>query len=114
MTGLDVQAALEHDGHFVPGFVHFAAVDALDREHVEDHGVPVDGHFAAGMPSMAILPPWHMLASMSRKAARVARHLQADVEAFLHAQLAFGRRRSIRLRTSTASVAPIFCASSSR
>ena len=36
---------------------------------------------------MAILPPWHMLASMSRKAVRVAGHFQADVEAFLHAEL---------------------------
>ena len=35
---------------------------------------------------MAILPPWDMLASMSRKAAGLPRHLQADVEALLHAE----------------------------
>ena len=56
---------------------------------------------------MAILPPWHMLASMSRKASRVARHLQAHVEALLHAQLLLDARRCSRVRTSTASVAPI-------
>src|SRR6185369_17410652 len=30
--GLDVQAALEHDVHLVPGLVHLAAVDPLDGE----------------------------------------------------------------------------------
>ena len=40
------------------------------------------------MPSSAILPPWHMLAlSSSLKARAVAAHLQAHVEAFLHAEL---------------------------
>ena len=88
----DVQPGLEHHRHLVPGLVHLAAVDALDREHVEDHRVPVDGQSSLGMPSMAILPPWHMLASMSRKRLGVARHLQAHVEALLHAQLAAARR----------------------
>ena len=37
MTGLMFRPDLEHDGHLVPGFVHLAAVDALDGEHVEDH-----------------------------------------------------------------------------
>ena len=39
---------------------------------------------------MAIFPPWHMLASMSRNAWRIAGHFQADVEALLHAQFALG------------------------
>src|ERR1051325_47972 len=47
-NGADVEAGLEHDSHFVPGFVHFAAVDALDGEHVENHGVPVNGHGGGG------------------------------------------------------------------
>ena len=36
---------------------------------------------------MAIFAPWLMLAIMSRNADGVARHLQADVEAFLHPEL---------------------------
>src|SRR3569833_2015735 len=39
----DIEPTLQHDSHLVPGFVHFAAVDAADGEGVEDHGVPVDG-----------------------------------------------------------------------
>ena len=87
----DVQARLEHDGHLVPGLVHLAAVDALDGDHVEDDRAASRWRSRwVGMPSMAILPPWHMLASMSRKALGVARHLQADVEALLHAELFLG------------------------
>ena len=43
---------------------------------------------------MAILPPWLMLAIMSRKACGLPRHLQANVEAFRHAELLlhFGQR----------------------
>ena len=39
----DVEAGFEHDGHHVPGLVHFAAVDSADGELVEDDLVPVDG-----------------------------------------------------------------------
>src|SRR5260221_13522718 len=46
--GLDVEAAVEHHRHLVPGLVHLAAVDALDREHAEDDDVPVDGDLARG------------------------------------------------------------------
>src|SRR4051794_26539701 len=45
---LDVEAALEHHVHLVPGLVHLAAVDPLDGEHGEDHRVPVDGHLLVG------------------------------------------------------------------
>src|SRR6266853_1058538 len=39
----DVEAALEHDSHLVPGLVHLAPVDAANGELVEDDLVPVDG-----------------------------------------------------------------------
>ena len=38
----DVEAALEHSLHLVPGFVHLTAVDTLDGEAVEDDLVPVE------------------------------------------------------------------------
>ena len=39
-----LESGLEHYGHFVPGLVHFAAVDSAEGELVEDDVVPVDGH----------------------------------------------------------------------
>src|SRR5581483_3556312 len=42
----DIEPGLQHDCHLVPCLVHLAAVNALDREHVEDHRAPVDSHFA--------------------------------------------------------------------
>ena len=45
---------------------------------------------------------------------RVAGHLQPDVEALLHAQFLLRVGDAARVRTSSASVAPIFLASSSR
>ena len=65
----DVEARLEHHRHLVPGLVHLAAVDALDREHVEDHAFQSIAISSAGIPSMAMRPPCAMLASMSWSAA---------------------------------------------
>src|ERR1700676_1599400 len=31
-----IQARLQHHGHQIPGFIHLATVDPLDRDHVED------------------------------------------------------------------------------
>ena len=42
----DVEPGLDHDGHLVPGLVHLAAVDALQRQHVEDDRGEVDRHLA--------------------------------------------------------------------
>src|ERR1017187_1282860 len=46
--GADVESALQHHRHFVPRLVHLASINAFDREHREDHGVPVNGHFLFG------------------------------------------------------------------
>src|SRR3712207_2396753 len=40
--GRDVESGLDHHRHGVPGLVHLAAVDALDRQHVEDDLIEVD------------------------------------------------------------------------
>ena len=88
----DVQARLEHDGHLVPGLVHLAAVDALDRDHVEDDGVPVDGDLAGGDAEHGDLAAVAHVGEHVAEGVGVAGHLQADVEAFLHAQLFLGAR----------------------
>ncbi len=41
--GADVETALKHHRHLVPCLIHPAAVDSRDGQHVENHGVPVDG-----------------------------------------------------------------------
>src|SRR6185437_13648257 len=38
----DVETRLHEDGHLVPGLEDLPAVDASDREHLEDHLRPVD------------------------------------------------------------------------
>ena len=38
----NIQATFEHDRHFVPRFIHFAAVDTFNGKHIEDHRVPID------------------------------------------------------------------------
>src|SRR5205809_4701737 len=40
----NVQPGFQHDGHLVPGFVHLAPVDTLDREHIENDLTPIDRH----------------------------------------------------------------------
>ena len=82
----DVDACGDEDGHFVPGLVHFAAVDAADGQHVEDDFAPVGCIGLEGMPSMAMRPPWHMLSIISLKATGESGHFEADIEAFLHAE----------------------------
>src|SRR5262245_25543405 len=39
----DVEPALQHYGHLVPGFVHLPPINAFYREHIEDDFVPVNG-----------------------------------------------------------------------
>src|SRR5690348_12091314 len=41
--GLELEAALQQARHFVPGLEHLAAVDAFQRQALEDHLIPVDG-----------------------------------------------------------------------
>ena len=91
------QARAQHRAHRVPGLVHLAAVDALDRDHVGDDLAPSRSRSAAlGRPSIAIRPPWLRLAMHVRQRGRVPAHLQRDVEALDHAEPVAARRRSTR------------------
>ncbi len=38
----DVEAALDHRGHFVPGFVHLAAINSFDGQAIKDDEIPID------------------------------------------------------------------------
>src|ERR1019366_1503792 len=37
----NIQSRLDHHRHLVPRVIHLPAIDALDRDHVEDHLPPV-------------------------------------------------------------------------
>ena len=82
--GRDVEPALDHGRHLVPGVVHFAAVDAADREHVEDDLVPVDrgrgGHDPEERDPAAV---GHVVDHVVQGPG-VPGHLESDVEALLH------------------------------
>ena len=83
----DVEAGFEEDGHLVPGFVHFAAVDALDGEHVEDDGLPVDGEFFGRNAEEGDVAAVRHVDEHVAKRLRIARHFHAYVKAFFHAEV---------------------------
>ena len=39
----DIQPRLNHHRHFIPGFIHFAAIDPLNAQTVENNQIPIDG-----------------------------------------------------------------------
>ena len=86
--GRDIEAGLEHDGHLVPGLIHLAAIDAFDREHVEDHLFQSIGISSAGMPSMAILRAVAHIGDHVVEGGGIARHFETDVEALLACRVA--------------------------
>src|SRR5580700_6845324 len=85
--GVELQAALQQARHFVPGLEHLAPVDALERQALEDHLVPVDRsllrRYAEDGDRAAMVHGAQHLA----KRRGVAGHLQSDVEPLLHAEI---------------------------
>lgn len=84
---VDAHPGLDHDGHLVPGLVHFASVDPLEGDHIKDDLSPVDidifgkdseeGDFPAVAHTIDHLP----------EGFGAAGHFQANVEALLHAKI---------------------------
>ncbi len=98
----DVETALNEGDHLVPGLEHLAAVDALQRQHLEDDLVPVDVEKSVGgMPRMAILPPLFMAVDHVAEGRRRAGHFQPDVEALVHADARHHLAAASRCATST-------------
>ena len=83
----DVQAALEHDRHLVPGLVHLAAVDAADGELIEDNLVPVDGDVFGGDAEHGDLCSVAHVGEHLAEGVGVAGHLETDVETLVHVKL---------------------------
>ena len=82
----DVETALEHDRHLVPGLVHLAPVDAADGELVEDDLVPVDRDVFGWDAEHGDLCAVAHVGEHLAEGAGIAGHLQADVEALMHVE----------------------------
>src|SRR5450759_965247 len=79
--GRDVETALQHGLHLVPGLPDLASVDALYREPAEHDLVPGDTDRAGSEPQER--DPAAVVHALEHRLerARVAAHLEADVEA---------------------------------
>jgi len=77
-----------HDGHLVPGLVHFASVDAFDGEHVEDDLLPVNRHLLRRECRASQSSPrgsyWPAFGGMLLAFPDISR---THIKAFFHAQM---------------------------
>ena len=110
----DVQAGLDHRRHHVPGLVHLAAVDALDREHVEDDPVPVDGDPLGRDAQQAIRPPCAMFVEHARRTRSALPDISRPTSKPSSMPSSRWTSATRSARTSSARVAPILQASSRR
>ena len=86
----DREARLEHHGHLVPSVVHFPAVDALDRDHVEDDRRPVHRHFLGRNAQHGNLSSMAHVREHFPEGRFIARHFQTHVESFAHGEFLLG------------------------
>src|SRR6202171_1572071 len=81
-----VEAALNHRHHFVPGLEHLAPVDALDLKALEYDLVPVDSHPRRRNAEQCDLAAVIHVQKQALECLRHTGHFHSDVEAFGHAQ----------------------------
>ena len=89
--GRDVEPRLHQHRHLVPGLVHLAAVDALQRQHVEHDRREVDRHLAGLDPEQRDPAAVRHRRQQPAQRRRLARHLERDVEPLRHPELALDR-----------------------
>ena len=87
----DVETGLHHHRHLVPGLVHLAAVDALQRQHVEDDRGEVDRHLPGLDPEQGDAAAVRHRRQQAAQGGRLARHLERDVESLRHPELGLDR-----------------------
>ena len=83
----DVETRVDHHAHLVPGLVHLAAVDALQRQHVEDEGVEVELNGGRRDPEDGDAAAVRHLGDSRAKCIRASGHLEHHVETLAHAEL---------------------------
>ena len=85
--GRKIEPRLDHHRHLVPSLENLAAIDALDREHVEHDLVPVDGNITRGNAEHRNLGAVAHIVDHVAQGAWHAGHFEADVEALGHAKV---------------------------
>jgi len=84
--GADIESALQHDGHFIPRFVHFASVDPVDGQHIEHDLCPVDGDVSSGDTQHGNFTAVCHVGQHAAEGIGVTGHFEADIEAFGHTE----------------------------
>ena len=88
----DVEPRLEHHGHLVPGFVHFATVDPPDGQHLEHDLVQVEGDLLGRDPEDGHVAAVGHHGERVAQRLRVAGHLEHDVVALAPCRARASRR----------------------
>ncbi len=86
--GADIESALQHHRHLIPGLVHFAAVDAVNCEHIEDDLSPVDGDIGGGDAEHGNFSAVGHVVQHAAEGVSITGHFQSHIEAFGHPQFA--------------------------
>ena len=79
-----VQPAFQQHAHFVPGLIHFTAIDTANCKHVENHGMPIDGHFTGRNSQHGDASTVSHIGQHVAKGSGVAGHFQTHIEPFVH------------------------------
>ena len=83
----DVQPALQHGGHLVPGLEHLTAVNALHVQALEDDLIPRDAGVLRHDAEQGYRATMVHRAQQVAEGVRVAGHLHAHVKPFFHPQV---------------------------
>src|SRR4029079_4293512 len=86
---------LYEDRHLIPCLVHLTAIEALDGEHVEDDSRPVDSILCAWQAQQRDAPTMRHVGEHVAHGGGDTGHLQPNIEAFLHPQLALDVRKGL-------------------
>src|SRR5438105_10105576 len=83
----NVEAHLREHGHLVPRVEDLATVNTSHGEHLEDHLRPIDGEVAIGQAQHRDATAMGHVRDYVAESRWLARHLERDIKAFLHAEL---------------------------
>ena len=83
----NVEARLDHGGHFVPRFIHLPSINSFDGQLIEDHKVPVNRSAAGHYAKQRDFPSVKHVRQNIRERFGIAGHFQGDIEPLLHAEL---------------------------
>src|ERR1035437_7386425 len=83
---LDINASFEQYAHLVPGLVHLASVNALNGQHVEDHGLPVDRELLSRDAKQRDTSAVEHIRQHLGKRRWDARHFKTNIKTLFHSE----------------------------